>query len=88
LEQRPEAALETVWRQRRPVRVRYWQRDKSLVELELKGGSFTNSTVEQGLMDCSFMGILSFWICDSRDCKREWRFLNFLNGKTGTPRYF
>src|SRR5260370_22201823 len=60
LEQRPAAALETAWRQRRPGRVRCSQRDKSLGELGLTDGSFVNSTVEQGLMDCSFIVSLSF----------------------------
>src|SRR6266849_477387 len=61
LAQRPAAALETAWRQRRPVRVRCWQRGKSLVELEL--------------MDCSFMLILSCEIFAWSDFKSYLRFL-------------
>jgi len=70
LEQRPAAALETAWQQRRPVRVRYWQRGKSLVEQEL--------------MDCSFMLILSCEIFAWSDFKF---YLGFLSKETYTPRH-
>src|SRR5712691_4472543 len=80
LAQRPKAALETAWRQRRPVRVRCWQRDKSLMKLELTEGAFVNSTVEQGVMDCSFMAILSSEIFVARDFKSCWRFLRWKKG--------